>query len=48
MARQLTATPLIRAIAAVIVAVALPPYWNAAMVVTPEISQRITGHGLCL
>lgn len=48
MAWELTATLLIRAITAVVVAVTLPTYWNAAMVVTPEVSQRITGHGLCL
>lgn len=38
LALELTATPLIRAVAAVVVAVTLPTYWDAAVVVASEIS----------
>lgn len=42
-----TAVPLVRAVAAVVGAVTLPADGNTAVVVTAEISERVTGHGLC-
>lgn len=45
---MLTAVPLIWAITTVVIAITLPADRNAAVVVTSEISQRITGNSLCL
>lgn len=44
----LTAVPLIWAIATVIITITLPADRNTPVVVTSEISQRITGDILCL